>query len=313
MVTKGNKDKKNTRRKIGGVVIDDRFFDGLEVYNEGDAEEELVLDVFMNGKDPEEALRNDDRWPLLYQLSPERQNIVLPMNLKKTDRLLEVGAGMGAVTGALARRVKHVDCVDLSTRRSLANAWRNKDFDNITIYTGNFQNMALEGGYDVATLIGVLEYAPMFFKGEALPDRAMLKKLWDMMKTGGRIYIAIENRLGMKYFAGAAEDHFGSPFVGITGYPMPGARTYSRWELIALLKDVGWSDIYFYYPYPDYKLPTVIYSDDMPRGDFLPPIVDYNCSRTAIFDERSAMMSLDQAEDWKTFANSFLVEAVKRA
>ena len=299
------------RLKIGGVIIDDRFNDGMDVYNEGDAEEEYILDIFKNGKDVEEVLRNDMRWPILYQLSPERQNIVLPMDLRASDSLLEVGAGMGAITGALARRVRNVDCVDLSSRRSLANAWRNKDFDNITIYTGNFQKMELEGTYDVATLIGVLEYAQMFFHGEASPDKAMLKKVWNLLKPGGRLYIAIENRLGMKYFAGAVEDHFGSTYVGITGYSTSGARTYSRSELWALLRDMGWGDIYFYYPYPDYKLPSVIYSDDMPGGDFLPDPVDYNEARLKTFDEYKAFTSLKETEDRRMFANSFLVEAVK--
>ncbi|MBQ6233367.1 MAG: class I SAM-dependent methyltransferase [Clostridia bacterium] len=297
--------------KIGSVIIDDRFYDGADTYNEGDAEEEFVLDVFREGKDVEEALRRDNRWPILYQLSPERKNIVLPMDLRSSDLVLEVGAGMGAITGALAKRAKHVDCIELSARRSLANAWRNKDCDNITIYTGNFQKMQLDGKYDVATLIGVLEYAPMFFHDEMFPDETMLNKLWGLLKPGGRLYIAIENRLGMKYFAGAVEDHFGSAYVGISGYPIAGAKTYSRAELHALLKKMGWDDIYFYYPYPDYKLPSVIYSDDMPNGDFIPAAVDYNQTRHENFDEHKAFLSMTQAEDYRTFANSFLVEAKK--
>ena len=38
------------------------------------------------------------------------------------------------------------------------------------------------------------------------------------MKKNGKLYIAIENRLGMKYFAGYNEDHIGKPFIGIEGY-----------------------------------------------------------------------------------------------
>lgn len=310
-MSKRDADVTPERLKIGGVFIDNRFYDGVDTYNEGDAEEEYILDIFKKGKDVEEVLQKDNRWPILYQLSPERQNIVLPMDLRTSDSLLEIGAGMGAITGALARRVKNIDCVDLSARRSLANAYRNKDFDNITIYLGNFQKMELEGHYDVATLIGVLEYAPMFFHDDTFPDKAMLKKIWSLLKPGGKLYIAIENRLGMKYFAGAVEDHHGSAYVGITGYSTIGARTYSRSELCALLKDMGWGDIYFYYPYPDYKMPSVIYSDDMPGGDFLPAVVDYNDARHETFDEYKAFSSLLQTEDRRMFANSFLVEAVK--
>lgn len=301
----------NLACKIGGVVIDDRFYDGLDTYNEGDEEENLVLDIFKNGRDVEAALAADKRWPVLYQLSPERRNIILPMDLRPGDELLEVGAGMGAVTAGLAKRVAHVDCVDISMRRSMANAWRNKECDNITIYVGNFQQMALEKQYDVVTLIGVLEYAPMFFHGERHPDRAMLDRIRGYLKPGGRLYIAIENRLGMKYFSGAVEDHFGTAYVGISGYPAGNAQTYSRAELTALLERSGWQDIYFYYPYPDYKLPSVIYSDDMPGGDYIPAPVDYNQRRIESFSEQDAMASLTQHDDWRIFANSFLVEAIK--
>ena len=46
------------------------------------------------------------------------------MEIQDTDEVLEVGAGMGAITGALAAKAKKVDCIELSKRRSLVNAHR---------------------------------------------------------------------------------------------------------------------------------------------------------------------------------------------
>ena len=78
---------------------------------------------------------------------------------KKDASVLEIGAGCGAISGVLCRNAKHVTSVDLSKRRSLINANRNKEYDNLTIMVGNFNDVVLKEKYDYITLIGVLEYA----------------------------------------------------------------------------------------------------------------------------------------------------------
>ena len=61
------------------------------------------------------------------------------------------------------------------------------------------------------------------------------------------------------------EDHVGIPFEGINQYRdvERGVRTFSKTALDTLIKESGFHNTYFYYPYPDYKLPTVIYSQDV--------------------------------------------------
>lgn len=300
--------------RIGGVTLDYSFYSGENLYNEGDAEEETVLDAFKNKRDIWEVLREDDRWPVLYQLSPERGMIAEPMDLRPTDCLLEIGAGMGAVTAAMAPRVKQVDCVELSARRALANAYRNEQRDNIRIYVGNYEDVVLPRQYDVVSMIGVLEYSSLYIHADEDPAVAMLKRINGQMKPGGRLYVAIENRLGMKYFSGFSEDHTGLPFIGLTGYGnVRSARTYSKSELEERLEKAGFGQLYFYYPFPDYKMPSIIYSDGMPYGDTLPQNVSYRDSDIRIFDEQLAQLSLRGTEEFSIFANSFLVEAVKQA
>lgn len=54
----------------------------------------------------------------------------------------------------------------------------------------------------------------------------MIKK---HLAPGGRIVIAIENKYGLKYFAGCKEDHLGTYFSGIENYEAGGGvRTFSR-------------------------------------------------------------------------------------
>ena len=45
-------------------------------------------------------------WPVMYHFSNIRQNIVEWLPIGKGDCVLEIGAGCGAITGALARKAK---------------------------------------------------------------------------------------------------------------------------------------------------------------------------------------------------------------
>ena len=82
-------------------------------------------------------------WPVLYHLSHIRENIVDWIPMTKDMKVLEVGSGCGAITGALARKAGSVTCVDLSKKRSTINATRHKNCDNVTIHVGNFKPQTL--------------------------------------------------------------------------------------------------------------------------------------------------------------------------
>ncbi|MBQ9211563.1 MAG: class I SAM-dependent methyltransferase [Clostridia bacterium] len=298
--------------RVGKVQLDYRWFDERERYSDGDEVEDFLLKMVQEKRDPWQVLRQDHRWPVLYHLTPGRTVITEPMRILPTDRVLEIGAGMGAITGALAQRAAGVDCVELSLQRSLVNAYRHQAQEGIRIIVGNYESIPFQETYEVVTLIGVLEYAGMYIHQAQHPAQALLKSICHRMKPGARLYIAIENRLGMKYFAGCPEDHLAYSFVGIEGYhtDVP-IRTYSRQELIQLLAKVGFADPVFWYPFPDYKLPSVIYSEESLRMGGIPAVANYDLHRYRVFDEQKAMSSMT-AEEFGVFANSFLVEVIKR-
>ena len=51
------------------------FYTGTDFYSDGDVEDEL-LEIVKSTRDYSEILANDNRWPILYHLSPIRQNII---------------------------------------------------------------------------------------------------------------------------------------------------------------------------------------------------------------------------------------------
>ena len=159
-------------------------------------------------------------------------------------------------------KVKQVTCIELSKRRSLINCYKNKAYNNFEIYVRNFSDINIKEKFDYVTLIGVLEYSIYYLEAEN-PFKDMILSAKNYLKENGELIIAIENKYGLKYFAGAREDHTGKMFDGIEGYSnVNRVRTFSRNKIEQLVLDCGFNDIEFYYPVPDYKMPTQIYSDD---------------------------------------------------
>ena len=301
--------------KIGNVTLDLTYYPGEDFYSEGEAEDALLDLVKKHPQsDYDKLIQQHCSWSIMYHLSHVRENVISWLPLYPGSKVLEVGAGCGAITGELARRAESVTCIELSKKRSTINATRHMDCDNLTIMVGNFETIepTLTEKYDVITLIGVLEYATSYMTGEH-KHHAMINALKKHLAPGGRIVIAIENRLGLKYFAGCKEDHTGKYFGGIQGYRVEdGVRTFTRPQLEMLLNQCGLKTK-FYYPYPDYKLPHTIYSEEkLPEmGELNTNIRNFDNDRLVLFDEERAFDAIIFEGVFPTYANSFIVVATE--
>ena len=294
---------------IGGVTLNLDKYSGTDTYSDGDIEER-ILDIVKNETDLESVLMQESEWAILYHLSEIRKNILDWYDFKPEGSLLEIGAGCGAITGLFCEKLNRVVCNDLSKRRSTINAYRNRKYDNLEILVSNFEDMEITETFDYVSLIGVLEYSIYYIHSEN-PFVDMLKKCRSYLKPGGKLFIAIENKYGLKYFAGAKEDHTGRVFEGLEGYPNGGkARTFSKDTLKQMISDAGFSASYFYYPIPDYKMPMQIFSEDyLPsEGDFSEPMPTFDQDRVMTFDEVKVFNELAKDESFEFFSNSFLVE-----
>lgn len=293
--------------------LDLSCYKGEDLYSDGDIEDRLLeLVKTYPGTAYNQLLRSENSWPVLYHLFNLRENVLNWYPFRKTDEVLEIGAGCGAVTGAFAGKVKSVTCVELSKKRSLINAYKNRDHTNIRIIVGNFEDVESEslGQYDVITLIGVLEYARYYIHAEH-PFQSLIQRVAKHLKPDGRIIIAIENRLGLKYWAGCVEDHtLGGYYEGIEGYPhQNGPQTFSRKELLKLIGSAGKFETELYYPHPDYKFPVTMFSDQrLPKLGELKPNWkrNFDQKRVTSFDEDAVFDSLIENDLYPEFANSFI-------
>lgn len=297
---------------IGSVVLDYFHYPEKDFYCDG-ASEDALLELVQKIPEQEypQAIREACSWEVLYHLSDLRENIVEWIPMDKSMKVLEVGSGCGAITGSLARKAGSVTCVDLSRKRSLINAYRHKDCDNVTIHVGNFSDIEpeLPQDYDYVCLIGVFEYGQSYIGGDT-PFTDFYKIIKKHVKPGGRVVIAIENKLGLKYWAGCREDHVGAFFAGLEDYPEGGAaRTFSRNGLEKILRECGEEDIHFYYPYPDYKFMTMLYSDRyLPKvGELSNNLRNFDRDRMLLFDEKRVFDMLIREGMFAQYSNSFLV------
>ena len=300
------------REQIGKIILDYQDYPGEDFYCDGEVEDELL--AIARDHSPVEfgqIIEEKKSWPVLYHLSSQRENIVSWLPINKDMKVLEIGSGCGAITGALSKKAGSVTCVDLSKKRSLINAYRHEDCDNVTIRVGNFQDIEpkLDIDYDYALLIGVFEYGQSYIGGET-PFEDFLKIIRKHVKNDGKIVIAIENKYGLKYWAGCREDHLGTFFSNIENYPDGGGvRTFSKKGLERIFDRCGESEYSFYYPYPDYKFMTTLYSDKyLPKtGELYNNLRNYDRDRMLLFDEKKVFDGLIEEEMFPFYSNSYLV------
>lgn len=241
-------------------------FSGI-AYSDGDQIEEKLAQVLDRTKDvsvlsSELRLECKD-WVTLYHFSSERANLLRPFETQLHNaQVLEIGAGCGAITRYLGESGVQVLALEGSLRRASITRKRTRDLPNVQVVAEDFQAFDTEARFDVITLIGVLEYAALYTPGPD-PALALLQKVKSFLKPDGKLIIAIENQLGLKYFAGSAEDHVGIPFYGVEGrYRRNQVRTFGRQELRKRILAAGFSQTRLLLPLPDYKLPVSIVSEE---------------------------------------------------
>jgi SAM-dependent methyltransferase len=284
-----------------------------------DGSEDAMLTHFMAG-DVDEYQHWDPRvgWSPYYNLSPIRKNLFNWMDFGEKPRsILELGAGCGAITSHLVT-LPHtrVVAVEGAVKRAQVTQARCRQAENLEIHACNIDSFAPTETFDVITLIGVLEYAGLYTK-QPEPFRLLLRKVRQWLKPDGCLILAIENQLGHRYIAGMQEDHYHHAFEGINDYPdYNGIRTFDAATIRALLAEAGMPHQGWYYPYPDYKMPEVVVSEEaLTRGDFDHlalfefPTIDASTKDRPRFNERAFLEAMGRHGSVGHLMNSFLVLA----
>ncbi len=252
-----------------------------------------ILDLFRQyGSSPEgirKALDSQSGPEVLHALSDIRENLLEWLDYTGCGEVLQIGSGYGVLTGLLASRCAHVAVMDEADENLAVNQERNKTYTNITYgYKAGAEAGQPEPSFDLVVMAGLR-------KGQDIQDAAAFGA--SFLKQEGRLVIACENALGLRYLAGADHEE---------GF-------CTRKQAEEACREAGLARADFYYPVPDHRMPISLYSDRyLPgKGDITSPSVSYDGPRYACLNEGEVYDRLIGEDDFGRFANSFLIIASK--
>jgi ubiquinone/menaquinone biosynthesis C-methylase UbiE len=253
----------------------------------GELPQDAMKEVVKNAqegywKDALEKIPEEKREELISYGSDETRGwwrYLLP-GCYHTGTVLDIGAGLGAVTFSLANAGYKVVAID-SVRERINFIETRKRQDKIrNIQTACASALALpfpENAFDIVILNGVLEWLGLS-NTSVSPDKVQKKALiniYNLLKSKGIIYLAIENRISALYFLGFKDPHSGLRFTTLMPrivanvYARIKKKTdyrtyiYSKFGYQRMLKRAGFKEIQFFLPLPSYRNFKMI----VPMGD----------------------------------------------
>lgn len=124
-------------------------------------------------------------------------------NIKKRDLVIDIGAGSGVITSALAKRCKKVIAVekDAETAKRLRENLARQNISNVEIFDGDFREMKLpDEPYKVFANPPFSLSAEVFYKLLSLEnlDGKICKKEGEVPRRPEAIYLILQKQLALK-------------------------------------------------------------------------------------------------------------------
>lgn len=196
-------------------------------------------------------------------------------------QVLDIGAGWGQIALPLVQSLgSFVTALEPTPERLAfirAAAQQDGVSARMNFIQSNFLELQFEPTFDLVCSIGVLEWVAKFHPGEPRAvQQEFLRRMRAALKPGGKCYVGIENRLGLKYLMGGRDDHTGYRNISVLEGPLAAAKhlaasgtdlrvfTYTHAEYIQLFHEAGFGKVATFGAFPDYKLPEVILPFDQP-------------------------------------------------
>ncbi len=244
----------------------------------GDSEMSQIAKKITDGAPWDEAIYQftaSNKWVKNIALSPSRSLFLDLFDFTNVRHALDVGAGWGPLTLALSERAQNVIAVESTKERlDIIHAiCKQTSRTNVGCLHGDIFNLPFQkDSFDFVLFCGVYEWLGNNGSTDdvkTLQEKA-LEIVFGLLRPRGRLVIAIENRLGLKYLLGERDDHSKERHLSYLPYhesekryaeerhlPLR-SRTYDRREYETSLRQAGFSQVSFYLAFPDYKLPQLL-------------------------------------------------------
>lgn len=167
--------------------------------------------------------------------------------------------------------------------------------------------------YDYVLMVGMLAVAKEFIDSEN-PRVDLLNKAKSYLKENGKILIAEDNKFGIKNWNGKRDLDGSLDYREITRTYNPNENgLLAKHQIKELLNQAGILRNKFYYLFPDFNIPNMIFTDDytLTEEDITRNFEAYEEGELVNFNENLALIEIvkESPEQAKFFVNSFLIEA----
>ena len=163
--------------------------------------------------------------------------------------------------------------------------------------------------FDYIIIMEAMNRLKDFIKVGKSTLKQFLELSYNILNNSGIILFSVANKFSIKNFSGATYNG-GNSYDVLLGKEKSTA-IYSKNEIIKILNESKFEKYNFYYPFPDHKLPSIVYSDKYLPNDNnskLAYLVYYNPNDTIIFNEMEAIREIVKDGMLDYFSNSYLLE-----
>ena len=249
-----------------------------------------LLNIFKTGADVEKVLFDGEDPYMLYHLSSMRTNLLSWYEFDPAGSVLEIGAECGVLTEFLCGKTASVTAVEADEDKCAVIRERTRDHGNVTVICGGLEDVPSGSRYDYITLIG------------AAVSADLLARVKGMLKDGGSIFVAVDNKYGLMRWA----DPSSAPEED---------RALSYMSFKKITDAAGFKSCEVYYPYPDYRLTLQLFTDSrLPKADeLMQSTPTYEGTRMYFFDETKVAAEMAQEGMYPFFANSYLAVLTDKA
>jgi len=238
------------------------------------------------------SLARENGWEsALHQVAPQLSNYVTnPLRANWTTLLpiqpdwtsLDIGAGWGGNSFPLSQRLKHVVALDSVFERAEFMEIRREQnsINNLQVIAASIHEMPLPSErFDLVVMNGILEWVALSAEGAPkLIQEDVLRRVHELLRVNGWLYIGIENRFSFESFLGEQDDsglalaslmprkmadfymrlvsaRHNRTYDAMTSYR---TYTYSYWGYKRLLERCGFKDFHAWGTY-SYNRPKLLY------------------------------------------------------
>ena len=210
-----------------------------------------------------------DREFVDYVTNPDRLSLISLLPLDPTQRILEIGPGLGQMSVAISKHVNHLDIIEASIGQARFCKVRTEQEgrENVGVFAGG-ENGSLpfpDNSYDGVVMNLVLEWCGIRSdRSHQEVQQRYIAEVRRVLKPGGFFFVSTKNRYAIRLLTGGRDEHlaeipFGSALPRALGRLLAGKKPrgflHSYPALQRMLTSAGFDPAASFLALPDMRWP----------------------------------------------------------